>query len=153
MSAGRSIALASALALVAVTSACATFQYGGGKQTIKITTRPPGATALVLPDETRIVTPASITVERRHALTIRIELEGYCRETIYLDRVISVGRDAPLPFGLGIGMWIDTWSGAAYRLRPEKVEVVLWPEQSADRECGPVSSMPRKMPLPPTEPL
>jgi len=146
------LALLCFLALTS-SSACATFQYGGGKQSIKIETRPPGATVMVLPDETRVVTPAILTLERRQARTLRIELAGYCRETVYLDRLISVARDAPLPFGLGIGMWIDSETGAAYRLRPEKVEVVLWPEKSPDRECGPTSSMPRKTPLPPTEPL
>jgi hypothetical protein len=142
-----------ALALSTALPACATFQYGGGMQTIKVETRPPGATVIVLPGETHVVTPVSISVERRQALTLRIELAGYCRETVYLDRLISVARDAPLPFGLGIGMWIDSVTGAAYRLRPEKVEVVLWPEKSPDRECGQTSSMPRKTPLPPTEPL
>lgn len=146
-------ALACAAVLAAVLPACATFQYGSGKQTVRITTRPPGAKLFVMPDELSVETPANLVLERRLAHTVRIELEGYCRETVYLDRLISIARDTPVPFGLGIGMWIDARTGAAYRLRPEKVEVVLWPEGSLDRECGPVGSMPRKTPLPAIEPL
>ena len=132
---------------------CATVQFGGGKQTIWIETRPPGAIAWVLPGDLKIQTPGSVLVERRQARTIRLELEGYCRETVYLDRVTSRSRDFPLPFGLGLGLWIDTWSGAAYTLRPDRINVYLWPANSPDRECGVASSIPRRSPLPPLESL
>ena len=143
--------LLAALALGA--TGCATVAFGGGLQKIRIESDPPGALVTVFPDETRFTTPVQMLLTRREARTVRIELEGYCRETVYLDRITSVERDTPLPFGFGVGLWVDTNSGAAYTLRPDQVRVHLWPIGSPDRECGPASSIPRTTPLPATEPL
>ena len=147
----EALALLAALALGA--SGCATIEFGGGLQKVRIESDPPGALVTVFPDETRFTTPAQMILTRREARTIRIELDGYCRETVYLDRVASLSRDWPLVLTLGLGLWIDTHSGAAYTLRPDKVSVHLWPTESPDRECGPASSRPRTTPLPPTEAL
>jgi hypothetical protein len=134
-------------------SGCATVAFGGGLQKIRIESDPAGALVTVLPDATHFTTPVQVTLTRREARTVRIDLEGYCRETVYLDRVISVERDTPIPFGFGVGLWVDARTGAAYTLRPDRVHVHLWPVGSPDRECGPAGSLPRKTPLPPTEPL
>lgn len=136
-----------------LTSACATFQYGGGMQKIKIESRPPGASVLLLPDENLFETPTEIRIERRYARTLRFAKVGYCPETVYLDRVQSWATDLNFILGGLLGMWIDTRSGAAYTLIPEHVSVFLWPDDSPDRECGPANAVPRKMPLPKPEPL
>jgi hypothetical protein len=149
----RAAALPLFAALALVGAGCATVAFGGGLQKIRIESDPPGALVTVLPDETRFTTPVQVILTRREARTLRIELEGYCRETVYLDRITSLERDTPLPFGFGVGLWVDTNSGAAYTLRPDQVRVHLWPVASPDRECGPASSAPRTTPLPPTEPL
>jgi len=149
----RAAGLGVLAALALAEAGCATVAAGGGLQKIRIESDPPGALVTVLPDATRFTTPVQMLLTRREARTLRIELAGYCRETVYLDRVTSIERDMPLPFGFGVGLWIDTHSGAAYTLRPDKVRVHLWPRESPDRECGAASSMPRTTPLPPTEPL
>jgi hypothetical protein len=152
----RAASLALLAALVLAEAGCATIQFGGGLQKIRVESDPPGALVTVLPDVTRFTTPVQMILTRREARTIRIELDGYCRETVYIDRVASLSSGWPLFFSLGlagVGLWVDTHTGAAYTLRPDKVQVHLWPIASPDRECGPASSMPRTTPLPPTEPL
>lgn len=146
----RSALLALCTALL---SGCATVQYGSGAQKILIATRPPGASVLVLPDEILLETPTQIRVERRQARTLRIEKEGYCRETVYVDRVTTTATIFSFLFMGGIGLVVDYWSGAAYTLRPDRIDVFLWPEDSPDRECGPAGALPRTTPLPPIEPL
>ena len=164
MNAVRRRTLACLLAALLAASGCATFQLGTGMQKIWIETRPEGATALILPDEMLVETPAEIRIERRQARTIRIEKPGYCRETIYLDRVATPSRDLNLLFLLlapvgvpltPLGYWVDERSGAAYRLRPDRFDVYLWPADSPDRECGSASSRPRRPGerLPTPEPL
>jgi hypothetical protein len=143
-----------ALALcAAVLSGCATVMYGSGAKLISIESRPPGASVLVLPDEILVETPAQVRVSRRQSRTLRVEMEGYCRETIYIDRVNATASRVSLVLFVGVGLAVDYWTGAAYTLRPDHLEVILWPEHSPDRECGPASSLPRTTPLPPLEPL
>lgn len=150
MTRARSALLALGTALLC---GCATVQYGSGAQRILIDTRPSGASVLVLPDEILLETPTQIRVGRRQARTLRFEKQGYCRETIYVDRVTSTATIFSVLFMGGIGYAVDYWSGAAYTLRPDRLQVFLWPENSPDRECGPASSIPRRTPLPPVEPL
>jgi hypothetical protein len=119
----RRRSLVSLLAATLAASGCATFELGDGMQKIWIESRPEGATALILPDELMVETPVQIRLERRLAHTIRIEKPGYCRETVYLDRVATASRDLPLPLGLGIGIWVDTRTGAAWTLRPDHLSV------------------------------
>ena len=154
MNAAHRHTLAWLLAAPLLASGCATFELGNGMQKIWIETRPPGATAMILPDELLVDTPAEIRIERRQPRTIRIEKPGYCRETVYLDRVATYSRDLPLPLGAGIGIWVDRNSGAAWTLRPAHLSVQLWPADSPDRECTSASSIPRSGPSPPQpEPL
>jgi hypothetical protein len=123
-------------------------------QTLRIESRPEGATALILPEELVVETPTEIRIERRRARTIRFAKEGYCRETVYVDRIASWSTDLNWILCCGlVGRLIDIRTGAAYTLVPEMVNVFLWPEGSPDRECGPANAVPRKTPLPPLEPL
>lgn len=156
----RRIALAALVGSVVIANGCATL--GGRLQKIVIETRPPGASVLILPEEISLDTPAVLRLERRTAHTIRLDLDGYCRETVYLDRLASSSRIVPGLWGalfpplwlLALpGVLIDTTTGSGYRLAPEHVNVFLWPADSPDRECGPANALPRKVPLPPLEPL
>lgn len=136
-------------------SGCAYIENGALPQTISLESRPPGASATVLPDYVIVETPAQIQLSRRDAHTIRFELEGYCRETVYIDRVTTRSRDfnwlwlifAPLAF------WADSSSGAGYRLTPDEMNVFLWPADSPERECGPAGAVPRPERKPLPEPL
>ena len=148
MSAARILAT---LLAAAQGTGCATFELGDGTQKLHIDSRPPGAVALILPDEIFVETPAEIRLGRRRARTLRIELPGYCRETVYLDRLTNPSRDLNwfLLIFAPLGIWWDTASGAAYRLSPDHAEVTLWPDDSRERECGPAGAVRRRQPLEP----
>lgn len=169
------------MATLLAASGCATLSNQPA-QKITIDTRPPGATARILPDGTTVVSPAQVPLERRQAHTIRLEKEGYCAETVYLDRVSSKVKLVPggavfvvgaiasgalqnpvwillaTPLAVAVGLAavaVDTSTQRGYELTPSRVEVVLWPADSPDRACGPTSSRPRRPEerLPTPEPL
>jgi len=117
-------------------SGCASLE--GRTQKVTIATRPPGASLRVLPGDLAAVTPATLVLPRRVAHTLFVEREGYCRETLYLDRLASPDR----AFGLLPGLLIDIATGAGYRLKPDEVDLLLWPIDSPDRVCGSAGAEP-----------
>jgi hypothetical protein len=111
-------------ALLLLAPACATFWHGDA-QRVEIATTPPGATALILPTGERVTTPATVSLPRRLAYSIRIECEGHAVETAYLDRVTSHAIAWNRFASVLIGRAIDYDTGAAFRLTPERIDVAL----------------------------
>ena len=124
-----------AMSLVLASSGCATVIHGT-TQKVEIVTKPPGATARVLPEGTVVTTPGSVVVPRKKAHTVRVELAGYCSETIYLDRLTSGAVHGNLLLGGIIGLSVDVSDGAAFVLVPETVDVTLRPATTAVEDSG-----------------
>jgi hypothetical protein len=118
----RAVLLAAALA----TGGCATTIHGT-RQTIAIDSTPPGATATVLPEGITVQTPGEVVLVRKYVHTVRLALDGFCGETIYLDRMVSSALYGNLLLGGLIGTAIDTDDGAAFVLQPDAVSVTLRP--------------------------
>ena len=103
---------------------------------------------MILPEGLSLQTPAAVELRRKLAHTVRIDLDGYCRETVLLDRVTSSGaRFGSLfggwvvagIFGAVVGTGVDAQTGGAFRLAPDPVEVALRPldAPSAEGACPP----------------
>jgi len=114
------------IALLPLLSACGTI-VNGTRQTVAIRSRPPGATALVLPDNLTVTTPAEVELDRVRAHTVRVELQGYCRETVHIDRVTSESTMGNVLVGGLVGHTIDASSGGGWDLKPGAVDVTLRP--------------------------
>lgn len=125
---------AAGAALIMSVSGCASILHGT-TQTVDITSRPPGATARVLPGNTIVTTPGSLELARKHVHTVRFELPGYCRETAYVDRMVSSALLGNLIIGGMIGASIDTSNGAAFFLTPDPVDVTLRQPGDGVLEC------------------
>ena len=137
--------LRSTLACVLVASAlmgCATLIHGV-RQTVTITTEPPGATITILPDNLEVVSPARVHLHRRRTHTALIVLDGYSPTFALIDRLVSGALywNVPLvvlgviPAFIAVG--VDAESGGAFRLMPEELVVKLRP---LDLEMDPLIS-------------
>jgi hypothetical protein len=134
------------VALAASGSACATVAHGG-KQTIRVSTEPPGATVFVN-GEDRGRTPTQVNLRRKARSTVvRLERAGYAPATVEVTRRASgwiaadaaVGAAQFLNQGLSgvqeqaasaaavtaVLVGIDLAAGGAYALRPSSIHVVL----------------------------
>ena len=76
------------LGLVVLCTGCAAILIGT-KQTVEVTSEPPGATVTVLPEKTTFVTPGEIELPRKRVYTLLFELACYAPATGYLDRRMS----------------------------------------------------------------
>jgi len=120
------------LALVFGVSGCATVMHGE-RQTIAFDSSPPGATVTILPEGVTLQTPSEAALLRKKVHTVRVTLDGYCTETLYIDRVASGATNGNIVLvGLGvigvlIGKTVDTENGAAFALEPEAVSITLRP--------------------------
>ncbi len=110
--------------LVLAATGCATAIHGP-MQKVSIRSTPPGATATILPLDSRVTTPGEVTLTRRSVYTVRFEKEGYQCVLAYLDR-----RSATAAFfnaGLFFGTMRDYETGAAFALVPSPLDVVMRP--------------------------
>ena len=120
------------LAVVLGISGCATVIHGQ-RQTIAFESSPPGATVTILPEGVTLQTPSEAALLRKKVHTVRVALDGYCSETLYIDRVASAATNGNIVLiGLGvvgalIGTTVDTENGAAFALEPEAVSITLRP--------------------------
>jgi hypothetical protein len=55
---------------------------------------------------------------------VRLSLDGYAPEIVHLDRVASGAIHANVPT-LMLGLWVDAATGAAFKLTPRSVLVML----------------------------
>lgn len=122
------------LAAVLGTAGCATTIHGT-RQTVAIESTPPGATATILPDGITLQTPGEVELARKTVHTVRLALNGYCGETVYLDRVVSSALYGNLLLGGLIGTAVDADNGAAFVLEPDAVSVTLQPSVEGEANC------------------
>jgi hypothetical protein len=115
-----------ALASLLGATGCASTLHGT-TQKIGISSTPPGATALVLPEGTTLTTPATIELQRKLVHTVLIELANYCPQRIYVDRIVSDALMGNVAVGGVIGLTVDMANGAAFYLVPERIDVELQP--------------------------
>ena len=114
----RALAILSALPL-----GCATIVHGGNRQTVSITSTPPGATATI-DGTTTVQTPATIELKRNKDHVVVIEKPGYQPTTVLVDRELSawIWGNIFLPTLL-----VDFITGGAYHLESADVGVRLTP--------------------------
>jgi len=125
-----------ALALLALLAGCATILQGPN-QTVEITSDPPGAKVLVLPEQTSLVTPGEAELSRKQIHTLLFELPCHRPATGYLDRTNSHTVLLNVILGGLIGMSIDYSTGAVYRLIPDPIHVKLERlDLGAGADCG-----------------
>jgi hypothetical protein len=108
--------------LVAV-AACASIIHGG-HENVTFGTTPPGA-KVVVDDSTFGVTPTTVTLARKRAHTLRIELAGYKPYELKIRRRTSDWVFGNLFLGGVIGVAIDLGTGAMFKLSPKDVQASL----------------------------
>lgn len=102
----------------------------GAYQTIEIVTDPPGATVRIA-GEAEHRSPVSVQLPRREDAVVTITKPGYRTETY---RILSViGGDAALTLIRGgvVGGAVDMATGAAFKLVPERLSVLLTPMEGS----------------------
>jgi hypothetical protein len=112
------------LAVAVSASGCATL-INGTRQRLTIDSTPSGARVTVLPAGITFETPGEVELARRNVHTVRVAFDGYCPETIYIDRVASDVAYGNLLLGGFIGLLVDTENGSAFTLEPDTVAVTL----------------------------
>ncbi len=101
---------------------CATIVHGT-KTVVAINSEPSGAVATV--DNQTIITPGRVTLKNNRTYTIEITKDGYRPYVAYVDQQMSGWIWGNLLVGGFIGVGIDCISGAAYKLTPKDLNVVL----------------------------
>jgi len=124
------------------TLGCATI-VNGPTQDVEITSNPPGASVLILPEKKMVVTPAEVELDRKTVHTLIFELEGCRPATGYLDRLNSNVTTGNVILGGLIGIAIDYDSGAVYRLDPDPLHVVLQPAKEPLQSTATQAATPR----------
>jgi len=114
-----------ALLLAAInTLSCASI-INGRTQTIRVETDPSGVNLVVYPTGDTATTPAEIELRRNAPYTIRIQDPGYTDESVLLSPIMSNWMYGNILIGGLIGMSVDISSGAAFKLIPSEVNIVL----------------------------
>ena len=113
------------LSLLAISSGCATIIHGT-TQDVGITTDPTGAD-LLLDGKERYQSPIKVTMKRKEDHMVEIIKDGYQKETVYIQSVLSGAVAGNLLAGGIIGMGVDAMSGGGYRLVPENIDIRLRP--------------------------
>ncbi len=103
---------------------CATIIHGT-KQDIAVSSVPTGAKVIVKGVH-MATTPAVIKLDRKESnIVLRFEKEGYQPVEVALNRSVDAWIAGNIVFGGLIGLAIDFINGAAYKLSPSEVNVVL----------------------------
>lgn len=111
--------------LIFLCSSCATI-IQGRNQDVLITSNPSGAEAGI--DGIKVVTPATVSLNRKKSYAIKIQKEGYKSKSSVISKGYSGWLWGNAIFGGLIGLTIDFITGARYKLIPESVDVILQPE-------------------------
>jgi hypothetical protein len=118
--------------------------WRGNSQIVSINSTPPGASVEISPDNQKLETPTEAVLSRRRAHVLTIRKEGFETNTVVIERKFSwaVWRNVIWihPVGWLIGLIVDVSTGAAGRLEPESLSVLLTPIASpAEVEVAPPS--------------
>lgn len=111
------------LGLLLLATSCG-YLVNGPTEEIPVVTDPPGAT--VTEENTSQLAPTNFILDRNRDYVLTITKEGYETKTIKITHVISMAEAGNLIFGIP-GLIIDTATGAAWELKPDKIMVTLRP--------------------------
>jgi hypothetical protein len=114
------------LFLLGPLTGCATV-INGTTQNVEITSNPPGATAVVLPQNVAVTTPASISLERNKVVTVLFDSPGYEQKTVYVNKQFSTAVNGNVILGGVTGAVTDIANGAAFVLVPDPVHADMTP--------------------------
>ncbi len=119
----RKTIISSSLALVLLTTSCATI-VSGSKQNVKFSSNP--STATIFIDEVEVgKTPFEIKLARKSEYSIMIKLEGYQTYETKLTKKFNAWYIGNILFGGLIGIIIDPITGAIYNLSPDQVNAQM----------------------------
>jgi hypothetical protein len=126
---------ASALALAAALSGCATVTRGTTTQ-FKVTSTPPGASVKTSTGFSCPATPCSMKVPRKNEFDVTVTLAGYAPKTQHVRSAVAgagaAGMAGNIIAGGVIGMVVDGSNGSMNDLTPNPMDVVLDQQVSAD---------------------
>lgn len=111
---------------MALLQGCATI-VSGTKDTVEITSNPPGAVVRLDDSGQEFTTPASFEVTRRSRHTLLVSRDGYHTERVTLGRSLNPWLFGNLIFGGVIGVVVDLVSGATFEPMPGKAHIELAP--------------------------
>lgn len=115
--------ISSSLALVLLTSSCATI-ISGSKQNVKFSSNPTTATIFI--DEIEVgKTPFEIKLARKSEHSVMIKLEGYQTYETKLTKKFNAWYVGNILLGGLIGLIIDPITGAMYNLTPDQVNAQM----------------------------
>lgn len=117
-----------AVALIVALAGCATIVHGG-TQDIRVSSQPSGAVVRVQGMAT--TTPGVLKLERKGTHTLVFEKEGHKSVEVQLNKTVDGWLFGNILIGGIIGLVIDFVSGAAYKLTPADVNVVLGEKAAA----------------------
>ncbi|WP_310560587.1 PEGA domain-containing protein [Flavobacterium sp.] len=119
----RKTIISSSLALVLLTTSCATI-VSGSKQNVKFSSNP--STATIFIDEVEVgKTPFEIKLARKSEHSVMIKLEGYQTYQTKLTKEFNAWYIGNILFGGLIGIIIDPITGAMYNLTPDQVNAQM----------------------------
>lgn len=117
------------LALLPLSTGCATIVGGGSSQPVSIEAAPSGARYVIRSSSGIEVSsgsvPASISLSRKNEYQIDVSLPGYETRTVALSRGTNGWLWGNLVVGWILGFVIDFATGSAYKLEPAFVNVAL----------------------------
>ena len=122
-----------AFLVAALLAGCANIIHGS-KQDIRVISNPSGAVVRVNFKNMATTTPSVVTLDRKKTgYVLTFEKEGYKPVEVSLTRTIDgwlFGNILLLEIGI-VGLIIDFSSGAAYKLTPSEVQVVLGQKEAS----------------------
>ncbi len=124
--------------LTLVSSGCASIMGGGGPQKITLNSTPSGANVTVKGIAMGSKTPGEIKLSRKNPIyVLRFEKKGYEPVEVTLVQTQNGWIWGNILLGGLIGLAIDFGTGAAYKLTPKDVNVVLPEAQQAEKGNSP----------------
>jgi len=123
-------------ALASVGSGCATVASGGGgDQTVKVVSDPPGATVVIDGQPVR-ATPAEVKLGRKTSHTVEVSSLGYETTRLAVNSEFNPWVIGNVVFGGIIGIVVDLATGATSTLSPDELTVKLRPLAPAPASPG-----------------
>lgn len=119
----RKIIISGSLALLVLTSSCATI-VSGSKQNIKFASTPSVATVYI--DEVEVgKTPMEMKLARKSEHAVMIKLDGYQTYHTTLTKKFNAWFIGNILLGGLIGLIVDPITGAMYKLSPSEIKAEM----------------------------
>jgi len=122
----RNLILIASITCIALLQGCATV-VSGVKDTVEVTSEPPGALVRLEKNGKEYTTPASFEVTRRSSHTMLVSRDGYHTERVTIGRTLNPWLFGNLIFGGVVGIVVDFVSGATFSPSPGKAHIELAP--------------------------